>query len=90
MYSKFRIISDGTVSGTKVYAGDIDITEKVSRVDWVLDKEGRRVSARIEIDNIPVTVETVPAEITGQCDITKRNLYRVEEQDGGYGWREAL
>jgi len=56
-FKKIKIISDGTVTGTKVVdENDIPLTD-ISRITWTVSAEDALATAIIEFINIPVELE---------------------------------
>jgi hypothetical protein len=55
--TKLRITSDGTAWGTKVYAGDVDVTSRVVAVELGRIEHNTFVTAKVEFTEVELEIE---------------------------------
>lgn len=58
-----RIVSDGTPSGTSVYAGDVDITNDVGEITWTLNASKGVAEVRVQLAGL-AQVEATGLDVT--------------------------
>ena len=56
-FRKIKIISDGTVAGTRVVDENNTPLDNISRLTWTVSTEDTLATALIEFINIPVEIE---------------------------------
>lgn len=56
-FRKIKIISDGTVAGTRVVDENNISLDNISRLTWTVSTEDTLATALIEFINIPVEIE---------------------------------
>ena len=56
-FKKIKIISDGTVAGTKVVDESNTPLTDIKKITWTANAEDTLVNATIEFINIPVEIE---------------------------------
>lgn len=61
--AKFKIVSDGTVVGTRVWADGVDISETISSITWKMDATNR--GPHVTIETTPRVDLDVEAEVNG-------------------------
>lgn len=77
--SRVKIVSDGTVVGTKVYKDGEDISRSVQAVSWSMDAAGPQRGPHVVVTLVPTQLEVdVEADVV-TADERKARIRRNDE-----------